>query len=378
MPGISPALRKLISDGKLSAAEVSDVVKAVKGGQASAADLKLLADRFGDLFEAGTGTPLVALAREVGSAVKIAPPVRSLGDDVDAAAVLRGDRTLSASTNSRDPAVLSFQRALNALASRTGHPDWGLLGSGADGAFGAESSRAVAAFQKAHQLPESGAIDRATAVEIERELYTHAPPDVGGVTAGPRKPDGDAIARAALELVRTRAADYGVAPAWKSPNPDVPGNKKPGVTELGATNRWKCNLFGLDALWAGGGKPPAYASGWYPIATEIPGFSKGRNPPFIKLGEVWPDKTTPEDTARRVADMMAMARPGDFIMVRHHGGGGGADGGHTRVVTANHFAQDGGVDCAQAGTNAAHVRAETLGSFTGEEAVYLIRPNQPR
>ena len=53
-----------------------------------------------------------------------------------------------------------------------------------------------------------------------------------------------------------------------------------------------------------------------------------------------------------------------------------ADGGHTRVVVANNFAKDGTVDCAQAGSSEAIIRGETLESFNGEEAVYLLRPAQ--
>ena len=150
-----------------------------------------------------------------------------------------------------------------------------------------------------------------------------------------------------------------------------------GVTSLAATNHWKCNLFGMDSLYAGGAKPATYPGGSYPIAIEIPNYSKGTNPPLTKLGEVWPGKMTPEQAEAQIDALLKVARPGDLIIVNHPGNDT-ADGGHTRVVTANNYAINGTVDCAQAGSAAAHVRGETLGSFTGEEAVYLLRPNQVR
>jgi hypothetical protein len=127
----------------------------------------------------------------------------------------------------------------------------------------------------------------------------------------------------------------------------------------------------------GGAKPATYPGGSYPIAIEIPSYSKGPNAPLIKLGEVWTGKVSSDEAAARITAMMKMARPGDLIIVNHPGNDT-ADGGHTRVVVANNFAKDGTVDCAQAGQEAAHIRGETLDSFTGEEAVYLLRPAQQR
>jgi hypothetical protein len=43
-------------------------------------------------------------------------------------------------------------------------------------------------------------------------------------------------------------------------------------------------------------------------------------------------------------------------------------------VVGNNYKTNGTVDCAQAGSDAAHIRGETLGTFTGEEAFYLLRP----
>ena len=51
---------------------------------------------------------------------------------------------------------------------------------------------------------------------------------------------------------------------------------------------------------------------------------------------------------------------------------------HTRVVVGNAYDTNGTVDCAQASSDAAKIRGETLSSFTGEEAFYLLRPAQSR
>ena len=56
----------------------------------------------------------------------------------------------------------------------------------------------------------------------------------------------------------------------------------------------------------------------------------------------------------------------------------GSDGGHCRVVVSNNFEKDGTVGCAQASSNAAVVRDESVGSFTGEETVWLLRPCRTR
>ncbi|MBS2031179.1 MAG: peptidoglycan-binding protein [Deltaproteobacteria bacterium] len=376
MPSISPTVRKLLSDGKLSADEMTQLKAAVQAGQVQPSELKLLADRFGDLFQAGVGKPLVNLGKSVGQTITIGAPIRSLGDDAASAAVLSGQRSLSTSTPSGDAAVKLYQETLDALASRGGHPEYALA-SGADGSYGGQTRDAVSAFQKNNGLPVTGSIDQNTAMAMEEALYTLPPPDVGNVTVSKPRPDGAKIAQAALDLIAKRGPDYGVAGTWKSPNPNIPGNKNPGTTPLGATNHWKCNLFGLDSLYAGGAKPPTYPGGSYPIAIEIPNYSMGPNAPLTKLGEVWPGKMTPDQAQAQIDALLKVARPGDLIIVNHPGSDT-ADGGHTRVVTANNYATQGTVDCAQAGTDTAHVRAETLDSFTGEEAVYLLRPNTLR
>jgi peptidoglycan hydrolase-like protein with peptidoglycan-binding domain len=376
MPAISNTLRKFLADGQLTPDEMVSLKNAVKAGQVKPAELKLLTDRFGDLFRAGVGRPMVDLAGTVGVRLTIQAPIRSLGDSAAAGVILRGEHTLSATTTrSGDPALVQFQHALEAIGSRGGHPEYALTHGGADGVFGNETATAIRAFQSDHGLDPTGDIDQTTAMAMEQELYALPPPDVGGVTLAASHPSGDAIAQAALDLVNTRAVEYGVAAPWKSPNPAIPGNAHPGRTPLGADNRWKCNLFGCDALYLGGAKPPTYPGGAYPIAIDIPRYGSGPHAPLVKLGEVWPGQLTPEEASARIEALLRIARPGDLIIVKHPGTAT-SDGGHTRVVTANSYASTGTIDCAQAGSSAAHVVAQQLSDFTGEDAVYLLRANQ--
>lgn len=369
---LSSPLRRALADAQLTPAEMTALKASVASGEVKPAELALLAQKYGDLFTAGAGKALASIAPALAH-VTITAPVRSLGDSRAAAEVLNGSISLAKGSPSK-AAVTAFQHALESLANREGKPQYSLA-SGVDGAFGNETATAVQAFQRDNGLTVTGVIDQATALELENHLMQKAPPDIGGVT-GPSLtvPDGARIAQAARDLITARAADYGVAGTWKSPNPNVPGNTTPGRTPLGATNRWKCNLFGMDALYAGGAKTPHYPGGFYPIAIEIPNYSRGADAPLIKLGEVW---TRDADAQTRIDALLKIARPGDVIIVNHPGTDT-ADGGHTRIVVANSYGTTGTVDCAQAGSAEAHIVGERLSSFTGEEAFYLLRPAASR
>jgi len=371
---LSTTIRRALSDGRLTADEMTQLKGAVARGEVKPEELKLLSTRYGDLFQTGAGQALKAISPPQANVV-IPPPLRSIGDSRAAAEVLNGSRTLAMNSGAPKEAVLVFQRALNALANRMEKPDWALLGSGADGGYGPESARAVTAFQTANGLPVTGSIDQMTALKLEELMMTNAAPAVGGIMgASLPVPNGEKIAQAARDLIAARGVEYGVPGTWKSPNPAVPNNARPGETSLGVKDRWKCNLFGMDSLYAGGAQTPHYPGGNYPIAIEIPNYARGPNAPLIKLGEVWPGKTgSPEEAKAKIEALMKIARPGDVIIVNHPGAGT-ADGGHTRVVVGNNFAADGTVDCAQASSDAAKIRGETIGSFTGEEAFYLLRP----
>lgn len=373
---LSSKVRQHLTDLKLSPAEVEQLAADLKARQISRNELTNLVS-YSDLFEAGAGERLSAVLKEARAPASITAPIRSLGDNLGTAAVLRGDRELSRTLNQRHSSVALFQRALVAIASRTGHPEYALLEGGITGTFDAAMQAAVEAFQTQHGLAPSGVLDAATAMKIERELVTHAPPNIGGILSASSRPSGQAIAEAALRLIQERGADYGVNGNWRSPNPKAPGNRIPNQTLLGAVGRWKCNLFGLDALYLAGAKVPQYGSGWYPIAVEIPNYTKGTTPAFIKLGEVSLEALSEAERRQRVEELLFIAQPGDVIIVDHPGTEQ-ADGGHTRVVVANEFQQNGTVSCAQASVNTALVRAQTVGDFVGEEKMYLLRANQLR
>lgn len=378
MPTIPNVVRRALSDARITKDEIQQIKAAVRSGEVKGVDLASLAQKYGDLFDVGAGKELAAISPPQAHVV-IRAPLRSIGDNRAAAEVLCGTRTLSQASPGPKDAVLTFQRALNALANRTGKPEWSLPNAGADGGFGGESTKAVQAFQRDNGLPVTGAIDQMTALTMEHLMMKNAPPEVGGVVGSQLTvPDGERIAQAARDLVATRGADYGVPGTWRSPNPSVPNNREPGVTLLGVKDRWKCNLFGMDSLYAGGAKTAQYPGGNYPIAIEIPNYSRGPDAPLIKLGEVWPGKAgTPEEAQQKIDALLKIARPGDVIIVNHQGTET-ADGGHTRVVVGNSYDSNGTVDCAQASSDAARIRGETLGSFTGEEAFYLLRPAQTR
>ncbi|HEY3446442.1 MAG TPA: hypothetical protein VGK67_08750 [Myxococcales bacterium] len=187
-----------------------------------------------------------------------------------------------------------------------------------------------------------------------------------------------AIADAALDRIARFGKNYGVPGKWVTPNPKMPGNRRPEQTEFSATEgRWKCNLFAMDTLYQAGFVPASYKDGWYPIACDLHDFAKGPNRVFDQKGEITLNALSYEDKQTRVAELLKQAQPGDLIIVKHQGGGG-SDGGHCRVVVGNNFEKDGTVACAQASSNEAMVRDETLGSFTGEDTVWLLRPCRTR
>lgn len=192
-----------------------------------------------------------------------------------------------------------------------------------------------------------------------------------------------AVAKAALDLVASSKQYYGVDAEWKSPNPGIPGNANPGSTAFpDSAGRWKCNLFGGDALYKAGFVPPTYAGngrGWYSVAVDFHNFTTGTKPIFKGLGSIDLNGITDEGKkADAVNKLLAQAQPGDFIMVTHQGGAGRADGGHTRVVVGTDFANNGTVTCAQASFNEAVVRVHNVNNFTGEQAMYLLRPVRQR
>lgn len=187
-----------------------------------------------------------------------------------------------------------------------------------------------------------------------------------------------AVADAALDRISRFGENYGVPGKWVTPNPNMPGNRRPDQTEYSATaGRWKCNCFVMDCLYQAGFVPASYKDGWYPVAVDLHTFSQGPNRVFDKKGAIELNALSYEDKQARVSELLKQAQPGDLLIVRHQGGKG-SDGGHCRLVVSNNFEKDGTVACAQASSSKAQVEDETLSSFTGEETVWLLRPCRTR
>ena len=220
-----------------------------------------------------------------------------------------------------------------------------------------------------------------------------------GVKAG----TADAVATAANALATgSRAANYGTVNPWKNidPNHNAPVDVRMG----GLTNRWKCNLFGGNALAAAGFEPPCYgnktkageyalAEVWHQWSTPSPelkarakaagdtvvDYAKtGRNPSrFNLMDEVKPTKIAdPVERQQRIAELLARVQPGDVVTV-DHAGAAGSDGGHVRVCVGRD--ESGAPLFAQAKSDSARVVAEgNAENWESEDAIYILRPNTPR
>ena len=211
-----------------------------------------------------------------------------------------------------------------------------------------------------------------------------------------------ALATAARDLASgDRAKNYGTVNPWVNIDPRhaAPVDRSMG----GLRDRWKCNLFGGNALAAAGFEPPYYGSrakgGEYPVAeswqnwsTPSPEFrarqaaagqtvtdyaGKARNQSrFDLMDEVRPPNIAdPAERQRRVEEFLSRVQPGDVVTVDHPGASG-SDGGHVRVCVGRD--EQGQPLFAQAKQDSAHVVAETADRFIGEDAMFILRPNTPR
>ena len=228
-------------------------------------------------------------------------------------------------------------------------------------------------------------------------------------TVGSTLPEGvapgtpEAVAAASRDLATgARAANYGTVNPWRNidPNHAVPVDVRMG----GLANRWKCNLFGGNALAAAGFEPPYYGKsgrGEYPVAeqwqrwatpaaehrarataageTVVDHAQAARNQPrFDLMDEVRP--TSIQDPAarlKRVEELLARVQPGD-VVTADHAGAAGSDGGHVRVCVGRD--DTGRPLFAQAKQQSAEVVAEgaTDANWVNEDAIYILRPNTPR
>jgi hypothetical protein len=206
------------------------------------------------------------------------------------------------------------------------------------------------------------------------------------VDPDPRPVDASAVAEAAKTIVRERAEYFGVQSAWKNsdPNHALPA----GVRLGGLKGSWKCNLFAGNAVHDAGFEAPYYGNrggGEYPNANQFFKWSDkyashyGNKVHFELKGELAVNDLSSSERNAAIAKLLQQCEPGDLLMVDHQGSDV-ADGGHCRVVISNQMDADGNgyVECAQASFSAAEIQNERLSEFTGEEHIWILKPNRPR
>jgi peptidoglycan hydrolase-like protein with peptidoglycan-binding domain len=199
-----------------------------------------------------------------------------------------------------------------------------------------------------------------------------------------------------------RALHYGTDHPWR--NIDPRHNAPVDVRMGGLKDRWKCNLFGGNAMAAAGFEPPYYGNrktgGEYPVAEDwhkwstptpelraraaangesVVDFAKAtRNPSrFDLVDQVQVTGITdPAAKRARIEEFLARVQPGDVVTADHVGRG--SDGGHVRVCVGRD--ESGRPLFAQAKQDSARVVAEGVddAGWANEEALYILRPNTPR
>ena len=241
------------------------------------------------------------------------------------------------------------------------------------------------------------------AVINAKSTPARAAPTIGVTLPVDVKPaTASAVIAAGTELAMgERAKNYGTDNPWR--NIDPRHNAPVDVRMGGLTNRWKCNLFGGNALAAAGFEPPYYNNkkqgGEYPVAEQWHQWStpsaelksraaaagtpvvdharKSRNESrFDLMDEVKPTEIAdPAVREQRVNELLARVQPGDVVTVDHVGAG--SDGGHVRVCIGRDE-KSGKPLFAQAKSGAAEVHAEGADAFLAEKGIYILRPNTPR
>jgi peptidoglycan hydrolase-like protein with peptidoglycan-binding domain len=172
MPSIRDTVKTLVSDGRLSRADAQQLITQVNADATitptEKADLTQVLARYADAFDPDAWQLMQSSQTQLGVTVgDLKPP--DLSNRPELADVAAGRKTLSTTRNSSDPAVLTVQKALMALARLEGNPAYGLP-SGADGSFGNECKSAVKAFQTAHGLGADGTVGPRTLAAIVAEV----------------------------------------------------------------------------------------------------------------------------------------------------------------------------------------------------------------
>ncbi len=282
------------------------------------------------------------------------------------------------------PAVSQVQGALQTLAQKTGNAD---LQVSRTGSWDASTTAAVKAFQKDQGLQVDGIVGPRTAAALDKALKQGRTNNVlvGRIDApagNAPKPDASAVGKSAEMLVEKYTNNYGVSDPWYNldPNHALPANVSLG----GLKGAWKCNLFGGNAMRAAGFEPPYYGNrgkGEYPNANQFYKWSDkyaakfGNKVHFEMVSELAVDELPYEERKAKILEVLKTVQPGDLVMVDHVGDGV-ADGGHTRVATTAFDPETQSFEGAQASRNDARTKTTGVGSFTGEEHVWILRPNR--
>ncbi len=437
---LHPLIRSLAQDGRWTLRDAESLKSAVDAGQVSRAEAQSVLERFAEAIDP-------AAAQFLSDTFQMAPRARLAG-------FFEGMTNQTLKRGQQGDSVQVLQRALMTVGLSSQNPAMALA-SGADGIFGGDTAASVLAFQKANGLRETGVADPATLRALQQALAGAAstapratPTPVPAPTPTPvrpttglrrqeelpagnpgsnpaAQPDLNTAARAggpeatapttktgpatpaamvaaAQELATgKRAKDYGTVNPWVNVDPRhaAPVDRPIG----GLKDRWKCNLFGGNAMAAAGFEPPYYGNrargGEYPVAESWQNWStpsaelrarqtaegqpvvnyaaRSRNESrFDLMDEVRPLRIEdPAARERRVEEFLARIQPGDVVTVDHPGAAG-SDGGHVRVCVGRD--EQGRPLFAQALTERAEVVAETASSFIDREGIYILRPNTPR
>ena len=283
------------------------------------------------------------------------------------------------------PAVGQLQGALQALSQRTGQPE---LSVPRTGSWDAATAEAVKSFQRSQGLSADGIVGPRTAVALDRALKQGQPNSVlvGRLNELPSdkpKLDPQAVAKAAELLIEKHGNNYGVPDAWYNidPNHALPAHVSLG----GMKGKWKCNLFAGNAMRAAGFEPPYYGNrgqGEYPNANQFFKWSDkyaeqyGNKAHFRMVSELAVDGLDYETKKEKIIEVLKTIQPGDMVMADHLGNDV-ADGGHTRVAISAFDPETMTFEAAQASRNAGLVKTTGYGAFTGEEHIWVLRPNRP-
>jgi len=414
---VNNTIRTLARDGRISQQDAQQIRQGVQSGTISQAEAQDATGRYAEAMDQDAATTMA----DAFSGGNQRGRLSSLPEGMLNTTLQKGMRS---------DGVNMLQRALMSVGLSSQNPGMALP-SGADGIFGTETQNSVKAFQKANGLPETGKADPKTLRALNQALAgaqnpsrtttttpptpttttttptttTPTAPTVGAtLPAGVQPGTPQALISASNTLATgDRAANYGTINPWKNidPNHAAPVDVRMG----GLANRWKCNLFGGNALAAGGFEPPYYGNrktgGEYPVAeqwhrwatpsaefrarataageTVVDHAKTSRNPSrFDLMDEVRPTEIQDPATRRkRIEELLSRVQPGDVVTVDHPGASG-SDGGHVRVCVGRD--DNGRPLFAQAKQDSAKVVAEGFdeANWDTRDAIYILRPNTPR